>query len=332
MKKRMKQIVASILMVLTVVMTMISGNGKVFAAENDAKGSIKLCVMDAGTSEFKPQGDATLEGAVFGLYARYDITHPDGVTGVIYEKDELVTTMTTDEKGEAMATGLYLGNYYVKIITPSEGYQLRGKEADVLLLTEETRRVETWMSVMCQPVVVRMRLQKDGLAKTEALQGAGFSIYLKSALPTKEDGTYDFTAATPMVLDFEGNTELLTNEYGNIFTEALPYGTYIVVRTTTPEKTTTAQPFEVVLLENSPKQPLEEHTLVVTYQEDAPEPPSEEPIEKPEKEPEKESEEKPVVKAPKTGDTSIYGICISVALIVLAIVSLIVLKKRCQKK
>lgn len=46
--------------------------------------TIKLVKKDEETGE-TPQGDATLEGAVYGLFAREDIQHPDGKTGVIYK-------------------------------------------------------------------------------------------------------------------------------------------------------------------------------------------------------------------------------------------------------
>lgn len=42
---------------------------------------------------------AKLEGAVYGLYARENIVHPDGKTGVIFKAGDLVATLTTDEKG-----------------------------------------------------------------------------------------------------------------------------------------------------------------------------------------------------------------------------------------
>ena len=45
---------------------------------------ISLQKQDKETKKAVPQGDATLEKAVYGLYAREDIVHPDGATGVIY--------------------------------------------------------------------------------------------------------------------------------------------------------------------------------------------------------------------------------------------------------
>ena len=46
------------------------------------------------------QGDGTLEGAVYGLFAEEDIVHPDGNTGVVYEKGNLVAVGITDKNGD----------------------------------------------------------------------------------------------------------------------------------------------------------------------------------------------------------------------------------------
>ena len=45
-------------------------------------------------------GDGDLEGAVYGLFARNDIEHPDGKTGVVYQADDLVAVATTDRNGD----------------------------------------------------------------------------------------------------------------------------------------------------------------------------------------------------------------------------------------
>ena len=47
------------------------------------------------------QGDGSMEGAVYGLFAATDISHPDGHSGVIFQKDDLVSVATTDRNGEA---------------------------------------------------------------------------------------------------------------------------------------------------------------------------------------------------------------------------------------
>lgn len=47
------------------------------------------------------QGDGTLEGAVYGLFAASDLIHPDGKTGVVFEKGNLVAVAATDKNGDA---------------------------------------------------------------------------------------------------------------------------------------------------------------------------------------------------------------------------------------
>ena len=47
------------------------------------------------------QGDATLEGAVYGLFAAEDLVHPDGKTGAVYRANHLVAVATTDKNGDA---------------------------------------------------------------------------------------------------------------------------------------------------------------------------------------------------------------------------------------
>ncbi len=47
------------------------------------------------------QGDGSLEGAVYGLYAAEDLFHPDGKTGVVFEKGNLVAVAATDKNGDA---------------------------------------------------------------------------------------------------------------------------------------------------------------------------------------------------------------------------------------
>ena len=98
---------------------------------------IHIYKVDKESGKAVAQGDASLEGAVYGLYARNDIVHPDGATGVVFKAGDLVATLTTDKNGEAEVNNLYLGNYYVKEITPSEGYLLDEEEHDVVYAKED---------------------------------------------------------------------------------------------------------------------------------------------------------------------------------------------------
>lgn len=98
--------------------------------------AISLNKKDAETKENKAQGDASLENAVYGLYARNDITHPDGKTGVIYKAGSQIGTLTTDKEGKARIENLYLGEYYIKEITPSVGYLADEHEYDLVCSDE----------------------------------------------------------------------------------------------------------------------------------------------------------------------------------------------------
>ena len=70
-------------------------------------GSIILNKFD---SESKDRIDATLEGAIYGLYN--------------ISNDELLKTFKTDKDGVANLEDIELGKYYVKEISPSIGYQI----------------------------------------------------------------------------------------------------------------------------------------------------------------------------------------------------------------
>lgn len=47
------------------------------------------------------QGDSSLEGAVYGLFAAQDLAHPDGKTGAVYKANNLVAIASTDKNGDA---------------------------------------------------------------------------------------------------------------------------------------------------------------------------------------------------------------------------------------
>ena len=118
------------------------------------KRDMELYEKDGEGSYGKSQADATLEGAVYGLYAAEDIIHPDGKTGKVFSAGELVSIAATDKNGDAsfvviteasetsknvpnlysgnvekngngwIGRPLLLGSYYVEEISRSEGYEL----------------------------------------------------------------------------------------------------------------------------------------------------------------------------------------------------------------
>lgn len=222
---------------------------------------VKISKVDADTKTAVPQGDASLKGAEYGVYARNDILHPDGTTDVVFKANDLVATVITDAKGKAQVSNLYLGNYYVKEIAPSEGYLLDEKEYDLVCNYEGDLVAEVTRSTVSEEVVMRQPFQlikvSDDGEETNAplLKGAGFTAYLKSAIPLKKDGSYDFKKATPVVIGYNGETELFSDEAGFIITKAIPYGTYVIVESTTPHNMETVKPFEITISKNAPKEP-----------------------------------------------------------------------------
>lgn len=219
---------------------------------------ISLVKKDAETGV--AQGDATLEGAVYGLYAREDIAHPDGKTGVIYPAGTKIAELVTDKDGKAKVENLYLGKYYIKEIRPSEGYLLDETEHDldcayegdlVATVKKETVSLET---VMKQPFQI-IKAANNGKTDADLLKGAGFTAYLVSSLQVKADGSYDFDNASPVIIGENGATEIFTDEKGHAVSIPIPYGTYVVRETTTPHNYKPVDDFIVKITENHPGEP-----------------------------------------------------------------------------
>jgi len=216
--------------------------------------NIHLTKEDSETGK-NAQGDATLEGAVYGLYAREAIGYPDGSSGVLYPKDAQIATLTTDKSGNASVSGLYPGKYYVKEITPPAGYVLDEEEHDVEGSYEGDQVKEIDCTITVAENVKKQPFQlikaaNNGKTDADLLKGAGFSAYLASSLSTKEDGSYDFANAVPVVLTEDGKTEIFTDEKGYACTIPLPYGTYVVRETTTPHNFKPVADFTVIISEN----------------------------------------------------------------------------------
>lgn len=217
--------------------------------------TIDLVKEDSETGN-SAQGDAVFEGAIYGLYAREDINHPDGRSGVLYKKDEQVATLTTDKAGKASVSNLYLGKYYLKEITPPVGYLLDEEEHDVNCNYEGDQVETVKRNTVSKEDVIKQPFQLIKAAdndKTDAdlLKGAGFSAYLISSLTVKDDGSYDFTNAPPIVLTKDGKTEMFTDERGYACSIPIPYGRYIVRETTTPHNFMPVDDFIVTVTENS---------------------------------------------------------------------------------
>lgn len=221
--------------------------------------TISLHKQDAETGN-TPQGDATLEGAVYGLFACEDIVHPDGKSGVLYKKGTQITSLTTDKNGQASVSNLYLGKYYLKELTPPVGYLLDQQEHEVDCAYEGAnvpvveRKAISKEDVIKQPFQI-IKAANNGKTDADLLKGAGFTAYLLSSLKTNPDGSYDFASANPVVLTADGKTEMFTDAKGYACSIPLPYGTYLVKETTTPHNYKPVDDFIVTISENHPDEP-----------------------------------------------------------------------------
>lgn len=220
---------------------------------------ITLAKQDAETGN-KAQGDATLKGAVYGLYAREDIVHPDGSTGVLYKAGELITSLTTDKNGEASVSNLYLGKYYLKEITAPAGYLLDQEEHDINCSYEGSSVATVERQVISKETVIKQPFQvikaaNNGKTDADLLAGVGFSAYLISDLKVNADGSYDFSNAEPVVITADGKTEMFTDARGYAESIALPYGTYVVRETTGKHNYQAVDDFTVTISENHPNIP-----------------------------------------------------------------------------
>ena len=144
----------------------------------------------------------------------------------------------------------------MKEITPPVGYLLDEEEHDVNCDYEGDQVETVKRNTISKEDVIKQPFQLIKAAdndKTDAdlLKGAGFSAYLISSLTVKDDGSYDFTNATPIVLTEDGKTEMFTDERGYACSIPIPYGRYIVRETTTPHNFMPVDDFIVTVTENS---------------------------------------------------------------------------------
>ncbi len=69
--------------------------------DHRTEGEIHIRKQDMELSPGETQGDAVLEGAVYGLFAAQDLVHPDGTTGIVFRQNDLAAVACTDKEGEA---------------------------------------------------------------------------------------------------------------------------------------------------------------------------------------------------------------------------------------
>lgn len=190
------------------------------------KWNLTVTKTDAETKS--AQGDATLAGAVYG----------------IYNNGKLVDKYTTDKNGSFTTSYYVCGDKWtLKEIEPSEGYLLDeteyhiGVEAKKYTLENNSVSIGVTEDILKGKIAI-IKHTDDGSTKIETPEKcAEFQVYLKSS------GSY--AKATESERD-----TLVCDEYGFADTKELPYGTYTVHQTKGWNGTEFIADFDVFVNEN----------------------------------------------------------------------------------
>lgn len=191
------------------------------------KWNLTVTKTDAETKT--SQGDATLAGAVYG----------------IYDNGKLVDKYTTDKNGGFTTSNYVCGDKWtLKEIEPSEGYLLDeteyhiGAEAKKYTIENNSISIGVTEDILKGKIAI-IKHTDDGSTKIETPEkGAEFQVYLKSS------GSY------AKAKESERDT-LTCDEYGFAETKDLPYGTYTVHQTKGWNGTEFIADFDVFISENN---------------------------------------------------------------------------------
>lgn len=177
------------------------------------------------------QGDATLEGAVYGVYSDVACT-------------KLLKSYTTDKNYQFETDYMRCGKtYYLKEITPPKGYLKNDKVYDIVAdgtnFTAEYNSIEKQVSE--RPIkgdVAIIKGMGNGTAGIVPFEkSAQFQVYLASA------GSYDKAKTTERDI-------LTTDLNGYAKSKQLPYGTYVVHQIIGADNTEKCPDFYVNVKEN----------------------------------------------------------------------------------
>lgn len=199
--------------------------------------TINLVKEDKDTGN-RPQGDATLTGAVYGLYAKEDILDPSMDGTVIHKKDSLVGKITTDKNASGTIENLYLGEYYWQEISPSEGYELDEtkypftasyKDQNTITVTVDSTVKETIRTGEFDII----KTITDG-SQSEIMTNEKGAEFVAVLLKDYEANGKDIQKALQYAKENRSEKEyavLTTNKNGYATSGKLAYGKYIIQQT-----------------------------------------------------------------------------------------------------
>lgn len=221
--------------------------------------NITIIKKDAETEE-NPQGDASLAGAIYNVYAGEDIYNANK-TKKFFSKGDLVASRVTDEKGNTETiTDLPLGKFQVKEEKAPTGYMLDEKIYEINFTYKDQNTKIITESVTSKEKVKKMQVHifKSGIKENSGiipgLEGAEFSIKLYSQVEEALNQGYKYEEIWAGLNENGEEVEvdesrvneaqkiaptieaITTDENGDAYTKnKLPYGKYWVKETKTPK-------------------------------------------------------------------------------------------------
>lgn len=196
--------------------------------DNDLK-KFNVTVTKSDSRTGLPQGNASLAGAVYG----------------IYKGNQLIDTYTTDANGQ-FTTKYYIcgDDWTIREISPSEGYLLNteslhiGAEAKLYTVEYNIAKPLDSLEDVIKGKIAVIKHTDDGSTKIETPEeGAEFEVYLKAA------GSYENAKKTERDI-------LVCDENGFAETKDLPYGEYTMRQTKGWEGKELLEPFNVYISED----------------------------------------------------------------------------------
>ena len=186
---------------------------------------------------------AGLAGVGFEVKATEDIVHPDGVTGVLFHKGDIVAVnvqgiqsmakAVTDELGTVSFEGMYLGKYELLETQTAEGYVCKTEPTAFSLAyvdgyTSPVSAVAGDINITNPRQKVKVNVAKKDVDTGESLQGAVIGLYTAEAI-RNHTGKVIVQADTlleSVETDADGKA---------VFECDLPFGKYYVKELTAPD-------------------------------------------------------------------------------------------------
>lgn len=190
---------------------------------NNILKKFKVTVSKVDKEKNDAQGNASLDGAVYG----------------IYDNGKLVDTYSTDKNGSFTTNEYVCGeNWTIKEITPSEGYLLDtttykiGADPKLYTVEHNIAPAITSKEQVKKGKFSILKTTGNGTGLYELEVGAEFEVYLKSAGSYAKAKSYE-------------RDKLVIGDDGTATTKDLPYGQYIAHQTKARVGSQLAPDFEV---------------------------------------------------------------------------------------